>query len=41
MALSYECSSLRYALLLSNGGVEEALLRGWDAGIVVEEDDGT
>ncbi|KAL7533963.1 hypothetical protein ACHAXR_005552 [Thalassiosira sp. AJA248-18] len=38
-ALACECSSLRYALLLKGEG-EEALLRGWDAG-VVEDEDGT
>lgn len=40
-ALAVEASSLRYALLLSGEG-EEALLRGWDAGVAIaEEDDGT
>lgn len=39
-ALSCEISSLRYVLLLENEG-EEALLRGWDAGVAVEDEDGT
>jgi len=40
-ALAVEASSLRYVLLLSGEG-EEALLRGWDAGVAIaEEDDGT
>lgn len=39
-ALSCEASTLRYALLLESEG-EEALLRGWDAGVAVEDDDGT
>eukprot|EP01083_Nonionella_stella_P302520 1043339_1 len=38
-ALACEASSLRYALLLEGEG-EEALLRGWDDG-VVEDEDGT
>eukprot|EP00970_Alexandrium_tamarense_P000495 scaffold64_cov193-Alexandrium_tamarense.AAC.3 len=41
IALACEGSSLRYALLLSGEG-EDALIRGWDAGVaLVEEDDGT
>ena len=39
-ALSCEISSLRYVLLLESDG-EEALLRGWDAGVAVEDEDGT
>ncbi|KAL3780664.1 hypothetical protein ACHAWO_004145 [Cyclotella atomus] len=38
-ALSCEASSLRYSLML-RCKEEEGLVRGWDAG-VVEEDDGT
>ncbi|KAL7552738.1 hypothetical protein ACHAWF_015976 [Thalassiosira exigua] len=38
-ALACESSSLRYALLLSGEG-EGALLRGWDDGAVLEDDDG-
>ncbi|KAL7546910.1 hypothetical protein ACHAWF_011046 [Thalassiosira exigua] len=40
LSLACECSSLRYALLLSGEG-EDALLRGWDDGIAVEDEDGT
>ncbi|KAL9179294.1 hypothetical protein ACHAXT_008584 [Thalassiosira profunda] len=39
-ALACEGSSLRYALMLEGEG-EEALLRGWDAGVAVEDEDGT
>mmetsp|Transcript_30478 Transcript_30478/g.51999 ORF Transcript_30478/g.51999 Transcript_30478/m.51999 type:complete len:119 (-) Transcript_30478:267-623(-) len=39
-ALACEMSSCRYALLLKGEG-EEALLRGWDAGVAVEDEDGT
>ena len=39
-ALSFELSTLRYALLLESEG-EESMLRGWDAGVTMEDDDGT
>ena len=39
-ALSNEISSLRYTLLLESEG-EESLLRGWDAGVVDDDEDGT
>ena len=39
-ALSFELSTLRYVLLLDSEG-EESLLRGWDAGVAMEDDDGT
>ena len=39
-ALSNEISSLRYTLLLESEG-EESLLRGWDVGVVDDDEDGT
>mmetsp|Transcript_14906 Transcript_14906/g.26668 ORF Transcript_14906/g.26668 Transcript_14906/m.26668 type:complete len:128 (-) Transcript_14906:288-671(-) len=39
-ALACEISSCRYALMLS-GEAEEGLLRGWDVGVAVEDEDGT
>jgi hypothetical protein len=39
-ALSNEISSLRYTLLLESEG-EDSLLRGWDAGVVDDDEDGT
>jgi hypothetical protein len=41
-AVSCEFSSLRYALMITNGtDGEGTLLRGWDAGVDVDDEDGT
>jgi hypothetical protein len=41
-ATSCEISSLRYALMITNGGDGDgSLLRGWDAGVDVDDEDGT
>jgi len=41
-AVSCELSSLRYALMITRGeGGDDTLLRGWDAGVAVDDEDGT
>ena len=40
-AVSCELSSLRYALMITSGeGEGDTLLRGWDAGVAVDDEDG-
>jgi hypothetical protein len=42
LALANELSSLRYVLMVTSSNDEEdVLLRGWDAGVAIDDDDGT
>jgi hypothetical protein len=42
LALANELSSLRYVLMVTSSTDEEdVLLRGWDAGVAIDDDDGT